>query len=109
MNFPISFRFFFLEFQIIRFVNSNFMKIFFIEISFVFTPPRWSDGRCGAEEATGMGFVCFVVINPCVLSANRVDFGFFCFINFPILLPHSSDYLEESGLLKSLYALAKLL
>ena len=26
----------------------------------------------------------FFVINPCVLSANRVDFGlFFCFINFP--------------------------
>ena len=31
---------------------------------------------CGAE-ATGLGFVCFVVINPCVLSANRVDFGVF--------------------------------
>ena len=24
-----------------------------------------------------LGFVCFVVINPCVLSANRVDLGFF--------------------------------
>ena len=23
---------------------------------------------CGAAEATGLGFVCFVVINPCVLS-----------------------------------------
>ena len=34
---------------------------------------------------TGLGFVCFVVINPHVLSANRVDLGFFfCFINFPI-------------------------
>ena len=31
-------------------------------------------------------FVCFVVINLCVLSANAVDLGFFCFINFPILL-----------------------
>ena len=35
------------------------------------------------------GFVCFVAINPCMLSANRVDFGlFFCFINFPIIPPH---------------------
>ena len=39
---------------------------------------------CGAAEAD---FVCFVVINPCMLSANRVDLSFFCFINFPILLP----------------------
>ena len=31
----------------------------------------------GAAEAIGLGFVCFVVINPCVLSANRVDFGLF--------------------------------
>ena len=30
-----------------------------------------------AAEATGLGFVCFVVINPCVLLANRVDFGLF--------------------------------
>mgnify|MGYP003571746643 CR=1 FL=1 len=42
---------------------------------------------CGAAEATGLGFVCFVVINPCVLSANRVDLGFFLFHKFPILLP----------------------
>ena len=34
---------------------------------------------CGAAEATGLGFVCFVVINP--------DLCFFCFINFPILSP----------------------
>ena len=35
---------------------------------------------CGTAEATGLGFVCFA-INPCVLSANRVDFGgfFVCF------------------------------
>ena len=39
---------------------------------------------CGAAEATGLGFVCFVVINPRVLSANRVDFGLSCFINFSI-------------------------
>ena len=44
---------------------------------------HWSDG-CGAAEATGLGFVCFVVINPCVLSANRVDlrFLFHKFSNF---------------------------
>ena len=35
-------------------------------------------------EATGVDFVCFVVINLSVLSANRVDFGLFC-IHFPIL------------------------
>ena len=39
---------------------------------------------CGAAEATGLGFVCFVVINPPVLSANIVDLGFFCFIEFPL-------------------------
>ena len=33
---------------------------------------------CGAAEATGLGFVCFVVINPRVLSSVL-------FINFPIL------------------------
>ena len=26
-----------------------------------------------------LGFVCFVVLNPCVLSVNRVDLGFFLF------------------------------
>ena len=31
----------------------------------------------GAAEATGLGCVCFVVINPRVL-ANRVDFGYDC-------------------------------
>ena len=31
---------------------------------------------CGAAEATGLGFVCFGVINPRVLSANRVDLAF---------------------------------
>ena len=35
---------------------------------------------CGAAEATGLGFVCFVV-----------DLGFFCFINFPILPPPPQD------------------
>ena len=41
--------------------------------------------ECGAAEETGLGFVCFVIVNPRVLLAKRVDFGlFFCFINFPI-------------------------
>ena len=44
-------------------------------------------GYIHAAEATGLGFVCFVVINPRVLSANRVDLGFFSFINFPISPP----------------------
>ena len=34
---------------------------------------------CGAVEATGLGFACFVVINPRVLSANRVDLDFILF------------------------------
>ena len=42
-------------------------------VSFV----RWRVMGCGAAEATGLCFVCFVVINPRVLSANRVDFGLF--------------------------------
>ena len=39
------------------------------------------------SEATGLGFVCFVVFNPRVLSANRVDLGSFCFINVPTPSP----------------------
>ena len=31
----------------------------------------------GAAEVTGLGFVCFVVINPRVLSSNKVDFDLF--------------------------------
>ena len=31
-----------------------------------------------------------VYINPRVLSANRVDLGFFCFIHFPIFSPPPS-------------------
>ena len=33
------------------------------------------------------GLCLFVVINPRMLSANRVDLGSLCFMNFPILLP----------------------
>ena len=42
---------------------------------------------CSTVKATGLVFVCFVVLNPCVLLVNRVDFGLFCFMNFPILHP----------------------
>ena len=31
---------------------------------------------CDASEATGLEFVCFVAINPRVMSTNRVDLGF---------------------------------
>mgnify|MGYP003571757333 CR=1 FL=1 len=52
---------------------------------------------CGAAEATVLGFVCFVVINPCMFSANRVDSGFFVSSIFQLystlvtLIPHYSD------------------
>ena len=49
--------------------------IFFIEISFVLPD--------ATAEATGLGFVCFAVINPFVLSANRVDLMFYKFSNSP--------------------------
>ena len=63
----------------------QYSKIFFIEIEFVFYAGVMG---YGAAEATGPGFVCFVVINPCVLSATEfIWFGLFCLINFPILLP----------------------
>ena len=34
-----------------------------------------------------MGFVCFAVVNPCVLSANRVYFGLFYLVSFPFYPP----------------------
>ena len=40
---------------------------------------------CCAAEPTGLGFVCFVVINLRVLSANNLFLGLF--INFLVLLP----------------------
>ena len=40
---------------------------------------------CGAVEATGL--LCFVVINPRVLSVNRVDLGIFLFQNFSNFTP----------------------
>ena len=49
------------------------------------SPPRWRVVGCGAAEATGLGFFCFV-LSTLVLSAKWVDFGFFFwFINLPIL------------------------
>ena len=39
---------------------------------------------CGAAEATGHGLVCFVVINPCVLSVNRIIFLFHKLSNFTL-------------------------
>ena len=49
---------------------------------------------CGAAEATGLDFFCFVVINPRVVSANRVDLGFFHkYSNFtpPLILYGTND------------------
>ena len=54
---------------------------------------------CGVSEATGLGFVCFVVLNPRMLSANRVDLGFFLFHNFSTFTV--SDYSVRD---KNLYA-----
>ena len=44
--------------------------------------PNTLTNRCSAAKATGLGFVCFVVINPCVLSTNRVGFGLLFFHKF---------------------------
>ena len=41
---------------------------------------------CGAAVAIGLAFVCFVVINPRVLSANRGDLGFL-FLKFSNFTP----------------------
>ena len=38
---------------------------YFIKMSFVLP-----HGMCGAAEASGLGFVCFVVINPRLLSVK---------------------------------------
>ena len=43
---------------------------------------------CVAVEATDLVFVCFLVLNPRVLSANRVNFGLF-FLFHKFLLPQS--------------------
>ena len=65
----------------------------------------------GAAEATGLGFFCFAIINLRVLSANRVDSGFFppqTFFNFtpppwPLQLSSQTQQLAStSGLLQAL-------
>ena len=56
---------------------------------------------CGAAEVTGLGVVCFVVINPCVLSLF-----FFCFINFPIYPPVLGQSTVEDALKATLQAAA---
>ena len=45
---------------------------------------------CYAAEATDLGFVCFVVIHPFVSQQSWFGF-FFCFMNFPSLLPPFPD------------------
>ena len=56
----------------------SWISVLFIDLLLtqVFPHPNWPG-------------LCFfvVVINPRVLSANRVNFGLFCFINFPISPP----------------------
>ena len=67
-----------LEFQIIRFMITTFItSTFFIDLlRFTYAGVM----GCSAAEATGLGFVCFVVINPLMLSAaDRVDFWLFLF------------------------------
>ena len=66
-------------------LNWNFTLILLFTLKLKSPPPLMG---CGAAEATGLGFVCFVVINLHVLSANRIDFGLFFFIYFPNSLPH---------------------
>ena len=65
--------------------------ILFINLSILIYPPNkveWvpsfytGEIGCGAAEATGLGFVCSVVINSRVLLANRVDLGFFVFVSY---------------------------
>ena len=47
-----------------------FLYLYAIEISLIYL-------GCIAAKATGLGFVCFVVLSTRVLSANRIDLGFF--------------------------------
>ena len=73
-----------------KYLYANILHRYFLQ----FTPPPRHTGvmglpsifilhtgvmGCGTAEATGLGFVCFVVNNPRVLSANRVDLGFFVY------------------------------
>ena len=78
---PPGFGLFFFS-NIFQFYPSTFTPIFFIKISFALLPMG-----CGAAESTCLGFVCFVVINPRLLSTNRVDLGFFVSYIFKFYSP----------------------
>ena len=63
----------------------------------------------GSAEATGLGFVCFVIINPCALSANRVDLAFL-FHKFSNFTPPSpQEYSVEWSMDASIYKQVKAL
>ena len=74
-----------------RSVNDGLINpiCFMLKLSFINWPPpplEWWDAVL--QKRLAWALFCFIVINPGVLSsANRVDLGFFCLINFPILLP----------------------
>ena len=59
---------------------------------FILSRLEWWDSVL--QKRLAWALFVFVVINPGVLLANRVDLGFFCFINFPILLPPPSPGLN---------------
>ena len=59
---------------------------------FVWFPHFTGVVGCGAEEETDLGFVCFVVSNPPVLSANKFVFGLLLFhTHFSIPPPPQSS------------------
>ena len=60
--------------------SSTFTPLFFI----VYV--CWSDGM-RAAEATGLGFVCFVVSTLMCCQPTELISGFFFVLNFPFLLP----------------------
>ena len=68
------------------FFGGNLVVFHTLPLSKIYSPGKLG---CGAAEATGLGFVCFVVMNPCVLSA-RVDLGFFLLQNFFKFIPPQS-------------------
>ena len=44
-----------------------------------------------------MDFVCFVFVNPCMLSANRVDFGLLLFHKCSNFTPPPSGFSHVNG------------
>ena len=55
-------------------------SLYILHRNFLRLPPM----GCGAAEAAGLVFVCFVIHNVHVLLANRVDLGFFFFCLYSI-------------------------